>query len=150
MLPQDVTDRIAALRAGLRPETEIGFHGHHNMAMGVANSIAAIEAGATHRRQRRGMGAGAGTRRSRSWSPSSSVWALIMAVILWCDGRRRGPRRAPDAPCARSFGARDRNALVLGYAGVSAFCCRSSGAAFGLAARDILVESAKGRGRSGL
>ena len=46
MLPQDVTDRIAALRAGLRPETEIGFHGHHNMAMGVANSIAAIEAGA--------------------------------------------------------------------------------------------------------
>src|SRR5207247_2368459 len=44
MLPDDVTVRIAALRAALKPETEIGFHGHHNMAMGVANSLAAIEA----------------------------------------------------------------------------------------------------------
>ena len=46
MLPDDVTARISALRAALRPETELGFHGHHNMAMGVANSLAAIAAGA--------------------------------------------------------------------------------------------------------
>ena len=46
MLPDDVTARIATLREHLKPETEIGFHGHHNMAMGVANSLAAIEAGA--------------------------------------------------------------------------------------------------------
>src|SRR6516164_1974216 len=46
MLPEDVTARIALLRAELRPETEVGFHGHHNLSMGVANSLAAIEAGA--------------------------------------------------------------------------------------------------------
>src|SRR5258706_14174730 len=46
MLPDDVTARLAAVRAALKPETELGFHGHHNLAMGVANSIAAIEAGA--------------------------------------------------------------------------------------------------------
>ena len=46
MLPEDVTARISALRGSLRSDTEIGFHGHHNMAMGIANSLAAIEAGA--------------------------------------------------------------------------------------------------------
>ena len=46
MLPDDVTARIGALRAGLNEDTEIGFHGHHNMAMGIANSLAALEAGA--------------------------------------------------------------------------------------------------------
>jgi 4-hydroxy-2-oxovalerate/4-hydroxy-2-oxohexanoate aldolase len=39
--------RVYALRDVLEPETEIGFHGHHNMGMGIANSIAAIEAGAS-------------------------------------------------------------------------------------------------------
>ncbi|MGB1702784.1 MAG: 4-hydroxy-2-oxovalerate aldolase, partial [Cycloclasticus sp.] len=47
MLPQDVTRCISALRDTLKPETEIGFHGHHNLGMGIANSIAAIEAGAS-------------------------------------------------------------------------------------------------------
>src|SRR3546814_45466 len=45
MLPDDVTARIALLRDKLKPETEIGFHGHHNLSMGVANSIAAVAAG---------------------------------------------------------------------------------------------------------
>ena len=44
MLPDHVTSRVALARAELRPETELGFHGHHNMAMGVANSLAAVEA----------------------------------------------------------------------------------------------------------
>ena len=35
---------LGALRAGLAADTDIGFHGHHNLALGVANSLAAIEA----------------------------------------------------------------------------------------------------------
>ena len=46
LLPDGVKERLAAVRAALKPETELGFHGHHNLAMGVANSIAAIEVGA--------------------------------------------------------------------------------------------------------
>src|SRR5262245_60680353 len=35
MLPEDVTARIRALREALAPRTEIGFHGHHNLSMGI-------------------------------------------------------------------------------------------------------------------
>ncbi len=47
MLPEEVTARIGAMRAALQPDTEIGFHGHHNLGMGVANSVAAVAAGAS-------------------------------------------------------------------------------------------------------
>jgi 4-hydroxy-2-oxovalerate/4-hydroxy-2-oxohexanoate aldolase len=46
LLPEGVIARLSAVPAALKPGTELGFHGHHNLAMGVANSIAAIEAGA--------------------------------------------------------------------------------------------------------
>ena len=61
MLPQDVTDRITLLKKRLKSDTEIGFHGHHNLAMGVANSLAAIAAGANRiDGSAAGLGAGAG------------------------------------------------------------------------------------------
>lgn len=58
-LPVDVTERINALVEGL--SVPVGFHGHNNLGMGIANSIAAIEAGATILDgTARGFGAGAG------------------------------------------------------------------------------------------
>jgi 4-hydroxy 2-oxovalerate aldolase len=61
LLPGDVTDRVAALVAEIGPAAQVGFHGHQNLSLGIANSIAAYEAGA---RQIDGslcaLGAGAG------------------------------------------------------------------------------------------
>lgn len=58
-LPEDVTERISCLVKNL--SIPVGFHGHNNLGMAVANSIAAIEAGATILdATARGFGAGAG------------------------------------------------------------------------------------------
>lgn len=61
MLPDEVSEKIGLLRAELKPETEVGFHGHHNLGMGIANSLAAIESGASRiDGSVAGLGAGAG------------------------------------------------------------------------------------------
>lgn len=58
-LPGDVTERISALVEGL--SIPVGFHGHGNLGMAVANSVAAVNAGATILDgTARGFGAGAG------------------------------------------------------------------------------------------
>jgi 4-hydroxy 2-oxovalerate aldolase len=58
-IPTDVTERITALVEGL--SIPVGFHGHNNLGMGIANSIAAIQAGATMLDgTAKGFGAGAG------------------------------------------------------------------------------------------
>ncbi len=61
LLPDGVRDRVHALAAELGADAQVGFHGHQNLSLGVANSIAAYEAGA---RQIDGtlcaLGAGAG------------------------------------------------------------------------------------------
>jgi 4-hydroxy-2-oxovalerate/4-hydroxy-2-oxohexanoate aldolase len=141
MLPADVTARIGLLRAELRPETEVGFHGHHNLGMGIANSIAAIEAGA--RRidgSAAGLGAGAG----------NTPLEVFVAVL-----DRMGADHGVDlykvmdvaedliVPMMDTPVRIDRDALILGYAGVYSsfllFAQRAS-ARYGVSSRDLLVE----------
>ncbi|MQY10993.1 4-hydroxy-2-oxovalerate aldolase [Streptomyces sp. RB5] len=58
-LPADVTARIAAIRAAV--DVPVMFHGHNNLGMAVANSVAAADAGAhIIDACARGFGAGAG------------------------------------------------------------------------------------------
>ncbi len=58
-IPSDVTSRIEALVDALG--IPVGFHGHNNLGMAIANSISAVNAGATIiDGTARGFGAGAG------------------------------------------------------------------------------------------
>ena len=58
-LPADVTERVQAIRAAV--DVPVMFHGHNNLGLAVANSIAAAEAGADILDAcARGFGAGAG------------------------------------------------------------------------------------------
>ncbi len=141
MLPGDVTPRIALVRAGLDPKTELGFHSHHNLGMGIANSVAAVEAGANRiDASVAGLGAGAG----------NTPMEVLVTVL-----KRMGAETGVDlykimdvaediiVPMMDHPIRLDRDSLILGYAGVySSFLLFAKRAAerYGLSSRDILVE----------
>ena len=141
MLPDDVTARIGALRAALNPQTELGFHGHHNMAMGIANSLAAIEAGANRiDGSAAGLGAGAGNTPLEVFTAVCDRMGILTGVDVFklMDVAEDLVVPMMDTPIRI-----DRDALILGYAGVySSFLLFAKRAAqkYGLRSADILVE----------
>jgi len=141
MLPEDVTARVRALRDALKPETEIGFHGHHNLAMGVSNSIAAVAAGASRIDCAcGGMGAGAGNTPLEVFIAVCERMGIVTGVDLFkvTDVAEDLVTPILDFPVRI-----DRNSLTLGYAGAySSFLLFAKRAEkkFGVSARDILVE----------
>ncbi len=141
MLPGDVRARIDALRAALKPETEIGFHGHHNLGMGIANSLTAIEGGASRIDvSSAGLGAGAGN------TPLEVFVAVCdrMGIETGCDlFKLMDLAEDVVVPMMDHILRIDRDLLALGFAGVySTFLlhAKRASAKFGVPARDILVE----------
>ena len=141
MLPGEVIEKIGLLRAELHPDTEIGFHAHHNMGMAIANSLAAVEAGALRiDGSVAGLGAGAGN------TPLEVLVAVLdrmhaahgIDLYKIMDVAEDLVVPMMDQPIRV-----DRDALTLGYAGVySSFLlfAKRAEAKYGIQARDLLVE----------
>ena len=141
MLPDDVKARIGLLREKLKPETELGFHGHHNLSMGVANSIAAVECGANRIDAAcGGLGAGAGN------TPMEVFVAVCerMGIETGVDVFKISDVAEDLILPILDFPIRiDRNALTLGFAGVySSFLLFAQRAEkkYGISAREILLD----------
>nr|WP_314614429.1 4-hydroxy-2-oxovalerate aldolase [uncultured Pseudomonas sp.] len=141
MLPDEVSEKIAVLRAGLEPGVEVGFHGHHNLGMAIANSLAAIEAGAARiDGSVAGLGAGAGNTPLEVFVAVLERMGVHSGVDLYRIMDVAEDRVVPmmDQPIRL-----DRDALTLGYAGVySSFLLFAKRAQlkYGVPARELLVE----------
>ncbi|ATE62468.1 4-hydroxy-2-oxovalerate aldolase [Thauera sinica] len=141
MLPDEVRTKLGAVREALKPETELGFHGHHNLAMGVANSIAAIEVGANRvDAAAAGLGAGAGN------TPMEVLVAVCarMGIETGVDVFKIQDVAEELVVPIMDFPIRcDRDALTLGYAGVYGsflLFAKRAEKKYGIPARELLVE----------
>src|SRR6202041_3077343 len=136
---EGVSDRVAALVAELGDDAQVGFHGHENLGLGVANSVEAVRAGAKQiDGSVRRFGAGAG---------NAPVEALIgvfdkigvktgMDFFDIADAAEDVVRPAMPAECLL-----DRNALIMGYSGVySSFLKHAvrQGERYGVPAHELL------------
>lgn len=141
MLPEDVRARVGAVRDALKPETELGFHGHHNMAMGIANSLAAIEVGANRiDAAAAGLGAGAGNTPMEVFVAVCARMGIETGVDVF---RIQDVAEDLVVPMMDHIIRIDRDSLTLGYAGVySSFLlfAKRAGEKYGVSARDLLVE----------
>jgi 4-hydroxy 2-oxovalerate aldolase len=146
MVLEDASDRVAAVVTELGSDAQVGFHGHENLSLSVANTVVAIRAGAVQ--------ADGSTRRFGSGAGNTSVEALAAVlerlgvktgidVLKIIDAAEDVVRPVMDDECVL-----DRLALIMGYAGVySSFLKHAYRAAerYGVSGAEILLECGRQR-----
>jgi 4-hydroxy 2-oxovalerate aldolase len=139
MTPKDVTARIKAVKESV--SIPVGHHAHNNLSLAMANTLAAIEAGADIVDATcKGLGAGAG-------NTQTEVLVAVLDKLGYSTGvdLYKIMDVADDivAPKMKRPQIIDKNSLSIGYAGVyGSFLLHALRAAekFNVDARDILVE----------
>ena len=113
---EGVRDRVAALVAELGEDAQVGFHGHENLGLGVANSVEAVRAGAKQiDGSARRFGAGAGNAPVEALIGVFDKIGVKTGIDFFdiADAAEDVVRPAMPGECLL-----DRNALIMGYAGV--------------------------------
>src|SRR5690625_7063727 len=142
LLPFEVTEKIKALKNEL--SIEIGFHGHNNLSLAMANTLAAVEAGATYvDGSLRALGAGSGNTQTEVMVAVFERYGYETGINLYdvMDVANNVVASYMPRPQEITGGS-----LILGYSGVySSFLLHASEAAkqFNVDERDILVELGK-------
>jgi 4-hydroxy 2-oxovalerate aldolase len=136
--------RVAALVAGIGADAQVGFHGHQNLSLGVANSVLAVQGGA---RQVDGalcaLGAGAGNAPTEVLVATFERLGIKTGVDV--DGALAAAQNVL-RPTLRRLPNADRSAIVQGYAGVyGSFLLHAERAAqrYGVPAHEILQQVGK-------
>ncbi|MEK3915998.1 4-hydroxy-2-oxovalerate aldolase [Paenibacillus sp. FSL H7-0331] len=139
MLPQDVRERVKALRGAL--SCEIGFHAHNNLSLAVANTLVAIEEGATRiDSSTRCLGAGAGNTQTEALIAVLQRMDMHLGIDLY---KMMDLAEDVVAPIMHRVPEINKGSLAMGYAGVySSFLLHAerAGKRFDVDPRDILME----------
>lgn len=142
LLPQGVRERVKALRESL--DIEVGFHAHNNLSLAVANSLVAIEEGATRiDGSVRCLGAGAGNTQTEALLAVLDRMGINVGIDLYKMMDLAEDVIGPILPSSQEI---RKGSLVMGYAGVySSFLLHAerAGKRFNLDPRVILMELGK-------
>ena len=139
---EEAAERVAALVAEVGADAQVGFHGHQNLGVAVANTVAAIGSGATQVDGcTRALGAGAGN------TPTEVLVAVLdklrirtgIDTLAMIDLAEDVVRPLMDGECVIN-----RMSLLMGYAGVySSFLRHAEQAAqsYGVSGAELLLRA---------